>query len=454
MAIGTMDFPLLTPQQTSPLGGVLSDAIAKRLKMAETEKQEALLPYVGQMAQAQLTGLNQQNQWNPKIWESEIGLRGAQQNLSSEQAKKIEYLLNNPGFMGGDLSKEITALKLMGYIPEQPNPTRSTPLTQDIAQNLPFPQMQGDNQLQRQPQQDMRTSLINRLSNPQLSQTLDIQNDQQNQQSQTPIGSFNNPASFIRTGNPMVDALIANKFAGNAYKQQMTQGYNWAHLPSEAKNQLISQGLGMGISPMKMMKYVNQGYDISQIAQAEGLDPNNLPPPIYNPTKATLTRVQQVEQVGNELDYLSSASTPLISKYADTFAGYSPERITDMLSDNPEAQKRFGKYIGALSIQSGLANGRVLLEGGRSGLEVMRMVKDSALKGIDQHTPIKMSKIAYEEAQKTIDNILQRGAKIRTATGMNPYSEVGLAHGKEGGKSVKSMSDDELLSEAKSNGWI
>ncbi len=40
-------FPLLTPQQTSPLGGVLSDAIAKRLAMAQTEKAEKEVPYAG-----------------------------------------------------------------------------------------------------------------------------------------------------------------------------------------------------------------------------------------------------------------------------------------------------------------------------------------------------------------------------------------------------------------------
>ena len=47
MPIGVMDFPLLTPQQTSPLGGVLSDAIAKRLAMAKTQAAEESAPYAG-----------------------------------------------------------------------------------------------------------------------------------------------------------------------------------------------------------------------------------------------------------------------------------------------------------------------------------------------------------------------------------------------------------------------
>jgi hypothetical protein len=39
-------FPLLTPQQTSPLGGVLSDATAKRAAMAEVEELELRNKYM------------------------------------------------------------------------------------------------------------------------------------------------------------------------------------------------------------------------------------------------------------------------------------------------------------------------------------------------------------------------------------------------------------------------
>jgi hypothetical protein len=40
-------FPARTPQQASPLGGVLSDAIAKRLAMAKTQAEEEKAPYAG-----------------------------------------------------------------------------------------------------------------------------------------------------------------------------------------------------------------------------------------------------------------------------------------------------------------------------------------------------------------------------------------------------------------------
>ncbi len=94
----------------------------------------------------------------------------------------------------------------------------------------------------------------------------------------------------------------------------MTKAFNWVHLPAEQKNQLIAQGLGMGVEPLKMMKYINDGKTLPEIAQIEGLDPENLPSPIYFPTTATKTRIQQVEQVAREIDYISSATTPVIKK--------------------------------------------------------------------------------------------------------------------------------------------
>jgi len=359
--------------------------------------------------------LNQQKyEWNPRNWESEIGLRSSQSQLGKAEAEKINYILKHPGLMGGDEAKTIQSLMDMGYIPNKGS--------QQSQQNG---QSSSGQMVQSQPLSPPNAMQIPTLGN----QTV-----------------FDQTRPF-NTGNAMVDSILNKPYAETAYRNKMTHGFNWVHLPVETKNQLVAQGYGMGIEPLKMMEYVNNGMTLQQIAEKEGLDPENLPPPIYSPTTATKTRVQQVQQVGNELDYLSSSTTPIIKRYANTFAGFSGDRIRDMLSNDVAAQKRFGQYIGALSVQSGLANGRVLLEGGRPGVEVMRMVKDSALQGIDQHSPIKMSGVAYEEAQKTIDDILHKGAKIRTTTGMNPMSEIGKNRDKSSEKEIEDMtklSDEEL----------
>lgn len=366
-------------------------------KNADTARQLIENKYLPEKSQLANQFQALQNKYYAPNIQSEIGLRGSQSGLAQSEAAKNNYLLKHPGFMAGDEGKTIQYLIDTGAI--NPNALKaSSNINQSNDQNsnsIPY----SNNALSSNP-----TSLNN--------------------------NAINNPAKPFNTGNPIADAILNKPFANVAYQQKMTEGFNWTHLPVETKNQLVSQGYGMGIDPIKMSNYINQGLDLKQIAEKEGLDPDNLPPPIYPPTNETKTRVQQVQQVTQELDYLSSATTPLIKRYADTFAGYSPERIKDMLSNDPEAQKRFGQYIGALSVQTGLANGRTIAEGGRPGATVMKMVKDSALKAIDQHSPIKMSGLAYEEAQNTIDRILQKGAKIRTTTGMNPMSEIGKSKNK------------------------
>ena len=346
---------------------------------------------------------------------SEILLRQAQANLAKQEAEKYNLFNKNPGLYGGEDAKTIAFLQMTGAIPKN------------------FQSSSPGNQL---------TQIPNNMvpSNNQLNQSVGQSDQQQNGLNYNPNNNFDESRPF-NTGNELVNAILNRRYARAAYERQMLQGYNWAHLPADAKNQLTAQGYGMGVEPSKMMSYINQGLSLKQIAEKEGLDPDNLPPPFYPPTEATKTRVQQVQQVGHELDYLSSAVTQFIKPYANTFAGYSGDRIYDMLSSDPDAQKRFGRYVGALSLQSGLANGRVLLEGGRSGVEAMKLIKDSSLAGIDQHSPIKMSKVAYEEAQKTIDNLLKRGADIRTSTGMNPFSEISRSKNKEN----KSESDNKAI---------
>lgn len=255
--------------------------------------------------------------------------------------------------------------------------------------------------------------------------------------SQTPIGNNSDAKTILDS----VAATNRGKEARANWDTVRANNYNWTQLPAETRNNIIAQGLGMGVDPIKMKEYVTQGLSIPQIAEKEGLDPKNIPSPIYYPTTTTKSRVQQAQQVGAELDYLSSATTPILSKYADTFFGKSPKLIGDMLSTDPEKQKDFGRYLGAMAVQAELANGRVLLAGGRSGIEIVRDLREKSLKGMQNISPIKMSKEAFEEAQKTIDTILQKGAKIRTITGMAPFSQASTSSNSE---DLSKLSDEEL----------
>ncbi|MHB1222320.1 MAG: hypothetical protein ACYC0J_10025 [Gammaproteobacteria bacterium] len=213
------------------------------------------------------------------------------------------------------------------------------------------------------------------------------------------------------------------KIARADLDKERTRNFNWGQLPVEVRNNLVAQGAGMGVDPVKMKNYVAEGLNLQQIAEREGLDPQNIPSPIYPPTGATKTRVQQQQQISAELDYISSALTPIIKPYADTFFGKSPAAISDMMSGDEKAQKRFGEYMGALALQTELASGRLNLAGAKSGVELTKELKARSLAGIHQISPVRLTGTAFQASQDLIDHVLQRGAKIRTTTGMSPFTK-------------------------------
>lgn len=81
-----------------------------KAKILANEIAKIQAQYAEPMAQENLLGLKQQNQYNPKIWESEIGLRGAQQRGLEQQMQynpdiwKSEIGLR--GAQAGKLNKE------------------------------------------------------------------------------------------------------------------------------------------------------------------------------------------------------------------------------------------------------------------------------------------------------------------------------------------------------------
>jgi len=94
-------FPMLTPQQTSPLGGVLSDAIAKRLAMAQTEKAEREVPFAGLSSLVKvLTGLTY-SFYMPSQYQAKLaGNPAIWANMTPTQHEQSVALASAPGING------------------------------------------------------------------------------------------------------------------------------------------------------------------------------------------------------------------------------------------------------------------------------------------------------------------------------------------------------------------
>jgi hypothetical protein len=97
-------FPILSPQQASPLGGVLSDAIAKRLAAAQAQKAEAQAPLAGVTSLADaLSKIAYSQIVGPQAAMKFIGNERVWPNLrESQRTKGVQDIATAAGNLGGN----------------------------------------------------------------------------------------------------------------------------------------------------------------------------------------------------------------------------------------------------------------------------------------------------------------------------------------------------------------
>jgi hypothetical protein len=181
-------------------------------KILANEIAKVQAKYAEPNAQASLTTAQQHNQYDPRIWESEIGLRGSQSGLASSEAAKNRFLTKNPQYISPE-----------GML-----------ITQAIEQQQKAQQqaMQQGQQQQPPAQVQMPQNLVNQMAGQQASPASTIGNSSpgaqqpgQQQQLPQPQGAqysqnqyhpdalaFNPPTLQSPTGNPALDNLYYKKF--------------------------------------------------------------------------------------------------------------------------------------------------------------------------------------------------------------------------------------------------
>lgn len=92
MAFTMPNYPMLTPEQANPYHAAIQTALQQMQQVPKAV-------YAAPMSKQALQKAIQENQWNPKIWQSEIGLRGAQAGLAGQQAQMQQFLRGNPQYI-------------------------------------------------------------------------------------------------------------------------------------------------------------------------------------------------------------------------------------------------------------------------------------------------------------------------------------------------------------------
>lgn len=398
--------------------------------------------YAEPMAKEGLTAAQQQNQFNPRIWNSEIGLRGAQATNLGAETRKTNYMLEHPGFMGGEETKSIEALKQMGLLNNQYQQPQQQQQPQQPPQQPQYP-MGGQNNQPQQPspqqQQAMQGGGFTPMpGNPQaaamaqrqqtVAQAQQIAAAVQKQQQ-----AMNIPQSQANTGqgsptgqgfdvNSMVQALIQKPMTDLQYKRTLTQvmqqnlaGKAYTSMPTVEKEYAISQARAFGYTGEQASRMFNQGYDLSTMAQQKGYnpsDPSSWPAARGAPTTAIQTRIQRANSTLAALDAVEPTISAAYAKYSPRFQNVSPALIKDMLSgENPDAQ---ADALASYALYPEVAALRINAMGGNVGEGAIQHIADAAFARLNT-LGISPNSFVYQKVQKKVGDLIRQMNKAENS---------------------------------------
>lgn len=401
---------------------------APQMTAAELAYKQAQTPYI----QAQTGLTNEQAKYFGKNILSEIALRQAQTGAIPyenalkqaqtqqviEDAKKLQFLREHPGSYLGEEGKTLEALKLFGYLPQNYG---QQPSSNQNANSIAIPPASGV-----MPGTQVTTP-SNSLQQP-------IAQPQANNAFQPSI----NPSAPFNTGNPLADAILNRKYAQPAYQQAMGKAFDWVHTTPEAKTYEIAVGAGMGMTPDQFVHERTQGKSIAQIAQEQGYDPNNLPPPDFLPTRQNITMLKRRQAALKEVDSLGKFVREGLAPFASTISGYSIPQIAAAISGS-DKQKQID-FLAARMLTPELANIRQNLAQGNAGITAAQEIMHRSLmnhKAFQAFVTPDVFLKAQEKADKVLKDAFSEAEKV--------YQVGGKAKG--GKKPVSEMSTDEIEKE-------
>lgn len=397
-----------------------------------------------QLQQLQLRNaqLGIQNQYMPGQLQANIGLTQAQTGtqqampayyraqtgLIGTEAAKNQFLLNNPMMMLPGIAGQLGGyLWLQQHNPSlfnQVNGGSPIPQTQPTAaptqNNVPpsTMSMAPQNSALFGPQNPAPAQIAGfpASQNAVIPNAANANNMPQNALAATPsiMPSAQNPNGMPNPnslGNLLLQGItlpLQKDMAMTRYYQARGQGYNWSQLPADQKDSLIAQATGMGVDPNKALPYFMQGGTIQGMATQLGLDPNNLPDPIYPATKGSLTQIQRRQQALSEINTINPVLTSAIAPYATRFDGYSPSQIADSISnDNPDQQAR---YLAARALQPEMSALRVKAMGGQVGIQAIQEITNSSMGNLKAFGPL-INPQVYKASQQYLDQWIQQAAQ-------------------------------------------
>ena len=407
-------FSKILAQQIARVQAQYAEPMAKEGLLKEQQYNKMYIPNIQSeigLRGAQAGKLGKETQWYDREASSRINAQGAQAAHATAEADKIKYMLQHPGFMGGDETKQIEALKQMGLLNEKYQSTN-----------------QGN---------PAASEGVNTETNP-ISQA--IGNEKQ---------SYRTPGFDI---DSMVKALIEAPMTNLQYKrtlnqvmQQNLQGKAYNSMPSAEKAYAIAQARGFGYTGEQASKMFNQGWDLSSMAKEKGYDPEDTskwPAAKGAPTAAIQTRIQRANSTLAALNAVEEDISQAYSEYAPRFRNVSPFLIKDMISgENPDKQ---ADILAAYALYPEISALRINAMGGNVGEGAIQHIADAAFSRLNT-LGISPNSFVYQKIQKRIGQLINR---MNKAENSSIYGQRNQSYADDDSRQsyndITKMSDEEL----------
>lgn len=426
----------LTWQDTNPLGmgisqglqqaqsvqdlqkGQLANALARiqnqyapQMQQAELGYKQAQIPHLN----AQTGLLSEQTKWYGPKAQSDLQDALSHRGLMGSQQRQIDYLLEHPGFMGGEEAKTLEALKAMGLLDFnnlQQGGMQQRPMPSPQGQENPIPQyLRAPGQPSQMPNMPPP---MGQNAGPMGSEMPPLPGQQQQQSGNS--GLFN-------TGNQLVDSILNKGMINQQQRQQQMHGYSWAHTPIDAKNHAVATLSGAGVDPATAANLLASGQTVPQVMEQLGLgsDPNKWPDPLYPATKGDITKINQRRAALAEIQPISEFVTTGLAEYLPGIGNMSLSQVKDVMGGmNKDRQM---KFLAAYGLMPELTNLRIGLAGGKAGITAQKEMQEATYghmrplqQYLDKDVFIGAQRLmdkelsnAFDKANKAITNVGRKG---------------------------------------------
>lgn len=236
-------------------------------------------------------------------------------------------------------------------------------------------------------------------------------------QPQLPVANTGMNGTPLTPAQQFILSAMQNKQGREGLAQARMQALTFTTLPSDQREALVAQAAGMGYDPMIASKRFINGDSLDTLAKERGLDPNQLPDPIYPATKGSVTQIQRRQQALAEIDNIQPILTKAVSAYQPRLNGYSPAQVADALKgDNVDKQ---AQYLAAKALMPEMASLRLKAMGGQVGIEAIREVNGQAMANIKAFESL-VSPTVYQKTNEYVDKWIKQGANSANRVGLRP----------------------------------